>query len=209
MTTYHTRRWLLSALAGGLLAAVPCTAAHATTVVTLEHDVVGSTHIAAPDSDVALGPTTLHTDLDVDTGDFTASLPLPGTTSEFALAGFIPVKAHVDFVPAAPVQGHLDFVGSDIKVTSTAQYYVKLSDIKIAGFPTFTGPNCRTVDPVTIPANTPADGVFDLINGGELEGTYSIGDFQNCGLNTWLINAVVPGDDNTLDLQVSNGRILD
>ena len=48
----------------------------------------------------------------------------------------------------------------------------------------------------------------DLINGGELTGTYSLGDFNNCGINQWLINAVIPGSGNTVDINVSNGQFV-
>jgi len=198
----------VSAAAAGLaLALIPAAAAHAATIVSLEHDAVGTSHIGTPNADVALGPTTLHTDLDVDTGDFTGSLPLPGTSTRFELAGFLPVTADVDFVPSAPVTGHIDLSGANAVVTSTAQYYVKLSNIKIVGFPTFTGIFCRTINPVSIPANTPPGSAFDLLQGGQLTGSYAIGNFQNCGLNTWLINSVVPGSNNSMDIVVSNGRV--
>ena len=93
-------------------------------------------------------------------------------------------------------------------MTSTASYYVKLSNVKLAGLPGLVGSNCKTKNPVSIPANTPAGGRFDLINGGELTGTYSLGDFNNCGINQWLINAVIPGSGNTVDINVSNGQFV-
>ena len=204
ITTSRWRRGVGAATAAAALALIPV-AAHAATIVSIEYDASGTTHIAKTNSDIALGPTTLRTDLDIDTFDFTGSLPLPGTVTEFKVAGFIPVKANVDFIEAAPIQGHIDLIEDRAEVTSTAKYYVKLSNIKIVGFPTFTGSHCKTKVPVSIPANTrPGEG-FDLMNGGHLAGTYTIGDFQNCGLNTWLINALVPGGGNTLDIQVSNG----
>jgi hypothetical protein len=201
-------RRLATVAAAGALALAPLTSAHAATVISLEHDVSGSTHIATPNSTVQLGPAVLHTDLDIDTGDFTGSLALPRTTSRFAVLGLLPVQADVDFVPAAPLTGHIDLAGSNATVTSTATYYVKLSNVRVAGIPTFAGPSCQTAAPVTIPANTPPGEGFDLINGGRLTGTYTIGYFQNCGLNTPLINLLVPGSGNTVDLQAANGRVV-
>ncbi|MBM7516291.1 hypothetical protein [Nocardioides nitrophenolicus] len=206
MTTLHRLLAALGALA--LLMLNPATA-QAATIVGIEHDAAGTSHIGRPNADVRLGPTTLHTDLDIETGDFTATLPLPGTDTRFALAGFVPVTARVDFLPVGRISGRLDVdASSNLVVSGTARYYVRLSNIRIAGFPTFTGANCRTVSPVTIPVGTPAGESFDLLAGGRLTGSYSIGQFQNCGLNTWLINSVVPGSNNTIDLRVTNGRYV-
>lgn len=208
MTT-RTLRWAqrlgIAGLTAGLVFA-PLTAYAAT--VDLEYDAEGSTHIASTDSTVQLGPTTLTTNLDTSTGEFTGSLPLPGTTSEFEVIGFVPVKARVDFIEAEPIHGTITFGGTNAVVTSTAKYYVKLSDIQIAGFPTFTGDHCRTKEPVTISADTPEGEGFELLDGGRLVGGYTIGEFEHCGLNTWLVNILVPGPGNTVDIQVSNGRLV-
>lgn len=206
--TVITRRFRTgaAALAAGTIVALAPAAAHAATL-DLDYDAVGTAHIASTNSNIGLGPSTLRTTLDLDSNNFTGNLPLPGTTTRFEVLGFIPVTADVAFVPTAPLAGQLSTVGFNLLVTSTATYHVKLSNIKIVGFPTFTGPFCRTKNPVTIPANTPAGESFNLFGGGNLTGTFSIGDFQNCGLNTGLINLLIPGSGNTANIQVSNGRI--
>lgn len=206
-TTTRVRRTLAAAGAAALVALIPV-AAHAATIVPIEYDAVGTSTIAKTDSDIALGPTTLRTDLDVDSGNFTGSLPLPGTRTSFKAAGFLPVQADVTFVEAAPLTGFINLSGDIASVTSTATYNVKLSNIKVLGFPTFAGPNCQTVAPVTIPVGTEPGVGFDLALGGRLVGEYTIGKFANCGLNTGLINALVPGPGNTVDIQVSNGVFL-
>ncbi|MFI5430091.1 hypothetical protein [Aeromicrobium sp. UC242_57] len=208
MTTTSIRRWRRRAAvlgAGAMIALVPA-AAHAVTIG-VDYDVTGTSLIASTDSTINLGPATLSTDIDANTGNFTGSMPLPGTTTRFEVIGLIPVTAKVDFVEAAPVTGHIKLFGLDASIESTASYYIKLSNIKIVGFPTFTGSHCRTKVPVSIPANTPAGENFHLTQGGNLEGEYTIGDFEHCGLNTWLINLLVPGSGNTVDLQVTNGVI--
>ncbi|TNC52276.1 hypothetical protein [Mumia zhuanghuii] len=199
-----TRR--LAALGAGAALALTPVAAHADTTLGLEHDAVGTSYIKSTGSTIGVGPTTLSTNLNVDNGSFTGHMPLPGTRTKFEVIGFIPVEADVAFVEAAPIQGQISLVDQNTPVTSTASYYIKLSNIKIVGLPTFTGPHCRTKNPVTIPANTPAGGNFNLLEGGTLKGTFTIGDFQNCGLNTWLINLLVPGSGNTIDINVTNGR---
>lgn len=205
-TTWRRRVGVVTA--GAALGLIPM-AAHAATIVTLKHDAVGTSYIAKTKSTIELKPTTLTTDLDIDTGDFTGSLPLPGTSTEFKAAGFLPVKANVDFIPVGSVTGRIDLTQTQAKVNATARYYVKLSNIKIVGFPTFAGSKCQTKVPVSIPVATPADEGFDIIEGGNLTGTYSIGSFENCGLNTALINALVPGGGNTVDIQASNGVVVE
>lgn len=200
-------RWVVTLLAGTSLVFAGTVPAHAADALTFEYDASGTTHIASTDSDIILGPSTLTTELDVDTGELTATLPLPGTTTTFDLIGFIPVTADVAFIPVTPIQGQVSFDGSDVLISSTATYHVKLSNVRVAGFPTFAGEHCRTIEPVTIPADTPEGETFSLLDGGRLVGSYTIGAFQHCGLNTWLINAVVPGSGNTIELQASNGRV--
>lgn len=207
-TSFRWRKLAAVAATGAAVALVPV-AAHAATIVTINYDAQGTSHIAKTNSDVALGPTSLRADLDIDTGDLTGSLPLPGTSTQFKVAGFLPVTANVDFIEAAPLKGTINLAQTQAEVDATASYYVKLSNIKVAGFPAFAGSKCQTKAPVSIPVGTPEGEGFDLINGGTLTGTYTIGSFSNCGINTALINALVPGQGNTVDIKVSNGVIAE
>lgn len=208
-TASRWRRRVAVVASASALGLVPMAAAHAATIVTLKHDAVGTSYIKKTKSTIELKATTLTTDLDIDTGDFTGSLPLPGTSTEFKALGLLPVKANVDFVPAGPVTGHIDLTQTQAKVNATATYYVKLSNIKIVGFPTFAGDKCQTKVPISIPVGTPEGEGFDIIEGGNLEGTYSLGNFANCGLNTGLINALVPGPGNTVDIKATNGVVVE
>lgn len=198
--------WFVALIAGMALVLAPAAAAHAANGVNIDYDASGTTHIAGTNSNIDLGPSTLHTSIDTANGDLTGSLDLPGTTTKFKLIGFLPVTADVNFEPAAPLEGHITLTGSNAIITSTAKYYVRLSNIKVAGIPTFAGSHCRTINPVSIPANTPEGEGFDILQGGTLQGTYTIGAFHHCGLNTLLINAVVPGSGNTLTLHATNGH---
>lgn len=205
--TTSLRRGLIAIGAGAVLALAPM-AAHAETIIPIQYDAQGTSTIAKTGSTVALGPTTLTTNLDVDSGNFTGSLPLPKTSTEFKAAGLLPVKADVSFVETAPVSGFINLAGDIASVNATATYTIKLSNIKVFGLPTFAGANCQTSAPVSIPVGTEPGVGFDLVEGGTLVGTYTIGNFQNCGLNTALINALVPGAGNTVNIQVSNGQFL-
>lgn len=207
MTTTSPHRWhrRIAVLgAAAIVALVPATAYAAT--FNVAYDAVGTSHIASTNSTIELGPTTLTTTVDSSNGNLTGSMPLPGTTTEFSVIGLIPVTADVDFVEAAPITGDIALTGFNAIITSTARYYIKLSNIKVVGFPTFTGSHCRTKNPVSIPANTPAGESFNLRNGGTLEGEFTIGNFEHCGLNTWLINLLIPGSGNTAEIEVTNGQ---
>ncbi|MFD1860390.1 hypothetical protein EHW97_14935 [Aeromicrobium camelliae] len=205
--TTATRRWGtgLIALAAGLGMALTAAPASAETI-NVDYDVNGVTQIEKTGSSITLGPAVMHSRVE-DDGSFTGDMELPGTRTEFKVIGFIPVTADVNFTPTGPTTGQLTRVGRQRTLASTSSYYVRLSNIKASVFPLFAGQNCRTVDPVVIPANTPEGEFFDIAAGGRLVGEYSIGDFQNCGLNTWLINLLVPGGGNTVELNLTNGRI--
>jgi hypothetical protein len=168
-----------------------------------DYTVNGSTHIASTGSNITLGPATLHAFAEAE-GTIAADMALPGTRTEFKLLGFVPVTANVAFEPVGRTTGALTRVGRTQVLNTTSQYHVRLTNIKASIFPLFAGPFCRTEEPVTINAGTPAGEAFGLSAGGRLVGEYSIGDFQNCGLNTLLINSIIPGSGNTIELNLSD-----
>lgn len=191
--------------ATGALAMVPI-AAQAVTL-NVSYDATGSSHINSTESDLWIKPTTLSIGVESADGNFVGHMPLHEADTKFHVLGLLPIKATVSFEEAAPVTGHLGFDGTAVTVQSQASYYIKLSDVLVAGLPAFAGNYCKTKVPVVIPANTPPGEAFDLTNGGHLVGEYTIGAFENCGLNTPLINLLVPGSGNTVELSVSNGHL--
>lgn len=207
-----TKMWRRAAVATAGTAIVAAGAltspAHAVPIY-VDYDVNGTTHIASTDSDIGIGPAVMNSAVETD-GSFTGDMALPGTRTKFHLLGFIPVTANVNFEPTGPTTGTITRDPNDRTkriLASTSNYYVRLSNIAVVGFPLFAGSNCRTKAPVSIAANTPAGENFVITTGGRLTGTYSIGDFQNCGLNTWLINTIIPGGGNTIELNLTNGRL--
>lgn len=193
---------LLAACAGALalVATIPA-AAHADTL-SITYDVTGTSHIASTGSDVPIQATTLTADVDLTTGQITGHLPIPAAQTQFKLIGFVPVKATVNFVEAAPVAVQL----ANGAAATESSYYIRLSDVSVAGVPTYVTDRCQTKDPVVIDAATPAGEKFDITNGGHLSGTFTIGEFGHCFVTTDLINAIIPGDGNTVDIDVANGR---
>ncbi|WP_375001741.1 hypothetical protein [Aeromicrobium sp. CTD01-1L150] len=202
-----TPRLLAAAGAAAALALVPTSANAAP--LDIDYDATGHTVIASTGSTIEIAPTTLSTTVDSagGPGSLTGTLPLAPSSVEFKALGFAPIKATVSYDEAAPVTGQLVRDGALTRVESTASYYIKLSNVRVAGIPAFVGNNCRTAEPVQIPANTPAGETFNIVSGGTLAGEFSIGDFQNCRLTTGMINLLIPGDGNTAEIEVSNGRI--
>jgi hypothetical protein len=184
------------------LALAPAASAAAPVLLKVAYDANGTTHVAKPDSTMTLGPAVLRANVRPN-GSFTGSMALPPTTSSFNVVGLLPATATVSFIPAARLTGQITSGGGTTMITSTASYFIKLTDVAVAGVPSFVGSNCQTTDPVTIPVGGP----FSITNGGTLTGTYSIGKFSHCGLTTALINLLIPGDGNTVSFTLSNGRI--
>jgi hypothetical protein len=174
--------------------------------LTVTYKVSGSTTVVKTASSVALGPATLTATLR-STGNFTGTLPLPPTSSSFKALGLVPVTATVTFVSAGPLTGKLVRHKRTTTITSNASYYIKLSNVTLAGLPGFVGNSCQTKAPVAINAATPQGKKFDLTNGGKVTATYTIGDFSHCGLSTSLINLLIPGPGNPLTLKLSHGRV--
>lgn len=205
----RTRRWSPLATLGVAASIVMLTATSAQAdTISLTHDASGTAHMASTDSDIALGPTTLQTAIDTDTLTFTGSMELPPTRTEFKAVGLLPVSADVTFEQVGDLEGTLeDLPNGTAAAHATATYHIRLSNIDIVGFPTFTGPYCRTIDPVEIPVDTPEGEEFNVIQGGTLAGEFDVGPFQHCGLNTALINLLVPGSGNTVEFEISNGRV--
>ncbi|WP_300682086.1 hypothetical protein [Nocardioides sp.] len=197
---------LRSALAVGFASLALCavqSAAHAATL-NVEYDVSGTSHVTHTDNDITIAPTTLSISNDTSTNTFTGHMPIAPAQSHFYVAGFLPIDAKVNFIEAAPLTG---VIGRGFANT-TASYYLRLSDVKVGGLPMIVGSHCQTKDPVVITASTPAGSTFNITNGGHLTGSYTIGNFENCLLQAWLINLLVPGSDNSVSLDVANGRFV-
>jgi hypothetical protein len=221
MTLSRSSRARLLAVASLTAAALLATAASATaatarpdkkkpkppTYLTIIYDASGSTHLATPGSTVALGPTTLTATLNNETDGFTGSLPLPPTTASFNALGLLPISATVTFIPASGLTGQLT-PGTNLTASATTSETIQLSNVTIAGFlPGNVGSTCETTSPVVISTATPAGQAFNPFTGGTLTGTYTLGQFANCGLFTSLINQLVPGSGNTVTLTASNGQL--
>jgi len=178
--------------------------ASADTKITLRYPVTtGSTHLAAPNATVPLGPGKLVAHVNASTGAVTATLTLPNATGSFKEFGFIPVTATAHFINNGPTTGHINL--STGAVTSTSHITMQLVSLSIAGLPVPIGPNCETSTPAVVQVNSQPG--FNLLKGGNLAGTYTIPPFANCLLATPLINLTLTGPGNTITLHLGKAKI--
>lgn len=203
LAALHARlhRAIAVAIAGSLavfgVVAGPAPAS-AAPFVTLIYPVTGSTHLTGPDSDLALGPGTMASTVDLANGAMTGVLTLPPATGTFEVIGLLPVTATTEFIPVGPTTGTVERVGGAI--TATSQVTLRLTSVRVLGLPVLIGSRCQTVRPATITVTSQAGWNPSL--GGTLTGTYTIPPFENCLLNEFLFNQIIPGSGNTITLNL-------
>lgn len=177
--------------------------AKADTIIDAVYPVTGTTHINATDSDLALGPGTLSSavDLSVTPIAVTGSVSLPDSTGSFNAIGIVPVTATVAFIQVGQTTGSITGGVANGTVAATSQFTLQITALKVAGINVLPGPNCETATPATITVTSQPG--FDALVGGTLSGTYMIPDFKNCGplgIETPIINLLIPGPNNTISL---------
>jgi hypothetical protein len=189
----------MTAAVGAILSLgmVPASMASADTNITVSYPVSGSTFIHTLKATVPLGPGTLSTTVDLTTSTIVAStLTLPPATASVKEFGVIPVSATTEFVPTGTPTGTVNL--SQNTVTETSQAFLKITKLSVAGLNIPVGSSCQTQTPISITVNSQPG--FNLLNGGNLAGTYTIPRFDDCGLATFLINLSIPGSGNTITL---------
>jgi hypothetical protein len=198
------------AMAAGATALLPgatllatATSASADTYVHATYKVTGSTYLAGPKATIKLGPGTLSSTLDADTSKLTATLSLPDATGSFKQDGLIPVTATTQFINDGKTTGELNF--STGAVSTTSKITLRIVSLSVAGVGVPVGNSCETADPVVVTVKS--EPKFNILNGGKLGGTYTIGDFANCGLATLLINTTIPASGNTITLVLGKAKI--
>jgi hypothetical protein len=188
-------------MAGGLLMAMPG-AASAVTHVHAKYKVTGSTFIKAPSFTLPLGPGTLAADLNVSNGAVRATLTLPDATGSFLQFGVIPVTATTRFINDGPTTGKLNL--NTGAVTTTSKITLRIVSLSVAGVNVPVGDSCQTSSPVVTVKSQKG---FNILKGGKLAGSYTIGHFQDCKLATVLINLTIPGSGNTITLTLGKAKL--
>jgi hypothetical protein len=189
-------------VAGGLLM-VMAGAASAVTHVHAKYKVTGSTFIKAPNFTLPLGPGTLAADLNPANGNLKATLTLPDATGSFLQFGKVPVTATTRFVNDGPTTGKLNLNAG--AVTTTSKITLRIVSLSVAGVNVPVGDSCQTSSPVVVTVKSQKG--FNVLKGGNLAGSYTIGQFQDCGLATLLINVTIPGPGNTITLTLGKAKL--
>jgi hypothetical protein len=190
-------------LAAGATVAATAGPALASTKVHASYKVTGSTYIKAPNFTLSLGPGKLSSTVNLRTGKLTADLSMPNATGSFTEAGVIPVTATTQFINDGPTTGRLNT--STGAVSTKSKITLRIVSLTVAGIPVSVGNSCQTKDAVVVGLTSQPG--FNVLNGGNLAGDYTIGDFSGCGLATLLINLTIPGSGNTISLKLGKAKI--
>jgi hypothetical protein len=194
----------LTALIAGCGVLASAGAASADTTVTLRYPVSGSTHLAAPNATLPLGPGTLTATADLSTYTVTAKLSLPDATGSFKELNAVPVTATAQLINDGPTTGT---VNADTgAVATTSKITMRIVSLTVGGIPQLVGNSCETITPVTVQVSSQPG--WSIIKGGTLAGTYTIPPFHHCLLDTLLINLTLPGPGNTITLTVGKGHAV-
>lgn len=177
-------------------------AASAGSTIKVTYPVKGSTFIKAANFTLALGPGTLVSKVNLNTGALTANLKLPDATGSFKQDGLIPVTATTQFINDGPTTGTLNTNTGAVK--STSRITLKVVRLSASGVDVPVGNSCETSTPVTVAvASQPG---FNVVKGGNLAGTYTIPQFAHCELATTLINLTIPGPGNHITLKLGAAK---
>lgn len=210
----------LVALLGFAMVSGYAPSVQAADTLTTAYDASGSTTIGSTGTTMPIGPTVLTETMEVGPNNIiSGTMPIPSQQVQFNAFGFLPIRATVSLSQVGEITGTLR-PGATPRtnvVTADVSYTIKLSNVsaKIFGIwtPMFVGDHCQTADPVDIRVSTPAGQTFNVFSGGPLAGTYTIGEFSGChaffipGVGSVMVNTLVPGSNNTIALQLSNGRM--
>jgi len=192
---------LVAALA---IAATPVAASASDTTLTVRYPINGSTFIKAANASLTLGPGTLKSTVDLNTGTLTAKLNLPPATGSFKELGIVPVTATVALVQNGPTTGTIDV--NTGAVSTTSHVTLQITSLNVAGLPVPVGSSCESATPASITlASQPG---FSITNGGTVSGTYTIPPFANCGLITPVLNLTIAGPNNTISLTLGKAHVV-
>jgi hypothetical protein len=190
-----------AAITTAALVSLPTTA-HAQTSIDVSYPFTGTTHVGSVNADFPIGPGTISGTATPDVPNrvynLTANLQTPPSNGSYKQWGVFPVTVTVTPIEEGTSTGTAEFITGALR--STSRITLRVSDLKVAGIPLPVGDGCTTTTPITLELASGDD--WTLLGGGTLSGTYTIPDFQNCGLVTPLINIIVPGSGNTITLNL-------
>ncbi len=194
------RSFMLAAAAvlGAATLVITAAPAHAAPIAVDFNNVTGTTHLAKPNVDVAVPPSVVRTQVDLDAKTLTGSAELAPLTAKLTLAHLIGVTSTVRVVPTGPLTGTIDLAAS--RLTTTTTFTLEVTDVHLdaAPFINLVPSGCRTSRPTTLTLqNTSPVDIFQPIT---TRGTYTIPSFTRCGVLTPLLSLLLSGPNNTMTL---------
>src|SRR5258708_551946 len=177
--------------------------ASAGTTVKAKYRVTGSTYIKAPNFTLNLGPGRLVTRVDLKTGKLTARLSMPDATGSFKQLGIIPVTSTTQFINDGLTTGRLNLKTGTVRTKS--KITLRIVSLTVAGLPVPVGNSCETKSPAVVRLTSQPG--FNVLEGGNVAGAYTIPDFSGCGVATPLINLTIPGGGNTITLTLGKAKV--
>ncbi|HEY1622038.1 MAG TPA: hypothetical protein VGG25_30750 [Streptosporangiaceae bacterium] len=190
-------------LAAAATASAGTAAPGSSKTITVKYPVNGSTYLKKVQATAKLGPGTLTSKVNLDTGKLTASLKLPDATVSFKQAGVVPVTATTEFVQDGKTTGQVNTKTGG--VTTTSKVTLKLVSLTMAGVPVPVPSGCESGSPASVKLRSEKG--FSIIKGGKVAGTYTIPKFAHCGLLTPLLNITIPGSGNTITLKLRAAKL--
>ena len=161
-------------------------------------NVTGTTHLKKPNVDVAVGKSTVSTQVDLATNTVTGSANLADLTAKLNLASLIGVTSTVKIVPVGDLTGTIDLGAS--KLSTTTRFTLQVTNVHLDAAPgvNLVPSGCRTAraSSLTLNNTTPVD-LFKPIT---MVGTYTIPPFTHCGILTPLLSLLLSGSGNTMTL---------
>jgi hypothetical protein len=183
-----------SLLAGAVVAGT-ASGASADTVINAHYTFTGSSYIKKLNTTINIGTGTLAATVDLTTGTSTSTLTVPPSTISMKEFGFIPVTVTTQMVQNGPATGTANLNTNTI--SSTSSVILEIASISVAGINIPVGNSCQT-SPFSV--TIASDPGFTISGGGPISGSFTISNFHHCGITTPILNLLIPGPGNTLNL---------
>ncbi|MBN2624982.1 MAG: hypothetical protein JXA83_16505, partial [Acidimicrobiales bacterium] len=178
---------------------VAASPASADPILPIEWNVDATTHIASLGIDNEMTGGTFSGDVDLGAGTIVGDLSLPVSETSFEVLGVGLADVGIEVAPIGQTSGTLDLSTLTVEMTSTFDIKIPyLNPLGVDGI-NLVGSHCQTREPITLTMSGPVD----LAAGSTFTGTFSIPKFKHCGLLTFFLNLIIPGDGNTFTATAS------
>ncbi|MDX1589302.1 MAG: choice-of-anchor D domain-containing protein [Oleiphilaceae bacterium] len=145
-------------------------------------------------------------DFDESNGMLSGFLDLERTEGQLRVSRFfrrLTATVAITFEEVEETTGLLE----DGTLTTQSRLYFRVPHATVNFFglelPLAGGEECRTMDPVELNLSSPEGETFSIREGGQLSGDYDLPPLENCGPFTDVLNSLMAGSDNTMELTLS------